>query len=50
MVTEHRRLATASLMREISSEDRVALVRALRRLVEIAGEPPEKAWAVGWES
>ena len=48
-VTARRRAEIARLLAPISPRDRDALVEALHRLAEAAGEPTEEAWPSGWD-
>ena len=48
-VTVRRRQEIGALMAPIPRETQVALVEALARLAEAAGETPEHEWSAGWD-
>ena len=48
-VTANRRCEIAALLDSISAEDRPALLAALGRLAESAGEVPEQEWNTAWD-
>lgn len=48
-VTADRRREIAALLTSIPPEDRPALVAALGRLAQTAGEVPEQDWSSGWD-
>jgi DNA-binding MarR family transcriptional regulator len=48
-VTANRRHEIATLLSGVPATDRPALVAALSRLAESAGEVPEQEWSSGWD-
>ena len=47
-ITRRRREELRRILRKMTSEDRAALVPALRAFADAAGEAPDQAWSLGW--
>jgi len=47
-VTRRRRAEIRSIVRRMNPADRNALVAALHKFADAAGEAPEQSWSLGW--
>ncbi len=49
VVTEHRRLEIASLLKSIPINEQLSMAKGLQKLAKAAGEVPEQDWSTGWD-
>jgi DNA-binding MarR family transcriptional regulator len=48
-VSQARRKEISALLRGLSSQDRIDMIRVFNRLSLAAGEIPDQDWMAGWE-